>query len=361
MNKKIKPFFINSNLCTKKEQVKSADAMLKTVAYNTGNSYITYSLIKALFGSTALEINDISNIYEYDFKNQDKDIDFINNECTHVFLILQDQIRIAESYNLLLPYEKIINFVKKLNKPIIIAGLGANSFEGYDKDFHKKLSSNLVTFLKECSNHSEVIGLRGYYTQEVLSKIGINNTKVIGCPSFFETGRDRKISKTQTPNISKFLFTCPYNYKIVGKNNIILQDEAEIIKILFNKKMPSGMDEDVINALNNNQFHIFSDIDKWKTFVSEHSFALGHRVHGAILALNSGVPAVCFNGDSRSQEMCEFLNIPRFPNLVLLEDIRRIYDICDYSRMNSEYNTLYENFINFLTANIAPPPPLQRL
>lgn len=109
---KIKPFFINSNIWLKEFEYHSVEDILTPIAGNTGNSYITYAIIKTLTGGL-IDINHIQNIYTYDFSNQDKDIDIINNECTHVFLILQDQIRISESYGQKLPYEKIINFYKK--------------------------------------------------------------------------------------------------------------------------------------------------------------------------------------------------------------------------------------------------------
>ena len=69
-------------------------------------------------------ISHIPNIYEYDFKNADRDAEKVKGECTHVFLILQDQIRIEESYNLKLPYKGIISLLKKCGKPVVVAGLG---------------------------------------------------------------------------------------------------------------------------------------------------------------------------------------------------------------------------------------------
>ena len=103
-----KPFFVNSNLSIGNVRCSDADGLLRNAAGNTGNSYITYSLIKSTVGDLS-GISHIPNIYEYDFKNADRDAEKVKGEYTHVFLILQDQIRIEESYNLRLPYEGIIS------------------------------------------------------------------------------------------------------------------------------------------------------------------------------------------------------------------------------------------------------------
>ena len=45
----IKPFFINSNICLKQDDISSFEKFMTSIAGNTGNSYITYALIKELY------------------------------------------------------------------------------------------------------------------------------------------------------------------------------------------------------------------------------------------------------------------------------------------------------------------------
>ena len=349
----IKPFFINSNICMEENDISSYKKFMTAISGNTGNSYITYALIKELFGGL-IKIRHIQNIYEYDFKNSAADIDYINNQATHVFLILQDQIRIAESYGLKLPYKEIMDFISKINKPVIIAGLGANSFNGFDPDFHKKLDPNLITFLKFLSEHCLEIGIRGTFTQEVLHKIGIDNTRVIGCPSFFETGRNRQVVKQEIKDFNQVLFTqriplyTPGNHKIMQD----FQEEAIIKPIAFDM-----LDREIFSQrlapILGQTYHIFSDIAGWKDFVKNFKFAIGFRVHGSILSLNSGVPAVCLNVDSRAAEMCNFLKIPHIPGVKIRskKGILKIYENLDLTELNKNYPQLFDNFIDFLHAN----------
>ena len=290
------PFFINSNLCTKKEDLMSFSSFINSFLENTGNSYITYSLIKTCFGGLK-HINHIPNIYTYDFNKQDKDIDYINNNCSHVFLILQDQIRITESYGMQLPYNEIKNFISKLNKPVIIAGLGANSFNGFDNEFHKKLSPELINFLKFLSDHCLNIGLRGHYTEEILHNIGIDNTTVIGCPSYFEMSSERKLIKKTLRNKNKILLSSYLPIKDLENNYQMLQDihEKNYIETIAFSKIPKDLSIEEINFLLRKKYRIYSNIEKWKNFVKKFDFTIGYRLHGSILSINSGVLAVCGN------------------------------------------------------------------
>ena len=63
---KVKPFFINSNIHLKKFSYKTVEDILTPLGGNTGNSYITYGLMKAVLGGIC-DIPHIQNIYTYDF------------------------------------------------------------------------------------------------------------------------------------------------------------------------------------------------------------------------------------------------------------------------------------------------------
>lgn len=349
----MKPFFINSNICIESNDISSFEVFMKAIAGNTGNSYITYALIKELMGGLS-KIRHIQNIYEYNFDNQDVDIDYINNEATHVFLILQDQIRIAESYGFKLPYRQIMNFISKLNKPVIIAGLGANSFNGFDSKFHEKLDPELIIFLKFLSDHCIEIGLRGTFTQEVLHNIGVDNTRVIGCPSYFEMGPNRIIKKESFSDIKSIVLTSRMPH-IPLNTDMLMQDfqEETLIKPIAFDRVENILTDFEVRRLFEQKYHLFSNIEDWKNFIKNFKFAIGVRLHGTILALNAGVPALCLNIDSRATEMCDFLKIPHNTSLKIenIEDYFRAFESIDIETLNINYPKLYENFANFIHKN----------
>lgn len=348
----VKPFFINSNICLCESDISSFDEFMNSIAGNTGNSYITYSLLKELNIDTK-GLRHIKNIYSYDFSNMDNDVHYINNECTHVFFMLQDQIRVQESYGLKLPYENIIAFLKKVKKPVVIAGLGANSFDGFDKNFHKKLSNDLVCFLKFLSEKSNEIGVRGCFTEEVLHNLGIKNVRVIGCPSFYEMGKDRKIAKKNKIDIKKVLLSSNYYNKLLKNNYQICQDfcEESIIKSIAFDDYDNVTSNRTLNRILKEKYGVFSSIDDWKNYVSNFDFTIGYRLHGSILSLNAGVPALCCNVDSRAREMCEFLKIPYNSSVSKRTDITELYDLLDIDTLNNTYLERYENFRDFIIKN----------
>lgn len=99
------------------------------------------------------------------------------------------------------------------------------------------------------------------------------------------------------------------------------------------------------------KFKFFTDILSWKEDLSHIDFFYGGRVHGAICALNSGVPSIVINEDSRAREMCEYLNIPYFSHVPEKNDIFDLIDSLDYSRLNTEYNKKWLTFVEFLKEN----------
>lgn len=360
MNKKIVPFVINSNICTSKKDVETYDVLMDAIAGNSGNSYITWSLLKEIgCDLESIKGHEIKSLYTYDFNNTEKDIDIINNECTNVILVLQDQIRIEESYGYRLPYVKIKKFISQINKPILIAGLGANSFNGFDSNFYKKLDAELVDFLHYLSDCCEIIGLRGYFTQEVLYKLGIKNTCVIGCPSYYETGKGRVLNKPIYSNTLRVGTSIGVHTYGVGP--VYLQDKLEenIIKALcFNGELKLSYKE--LCLLQKRMYRFHTSIIEWKRdLASNIDFYVGTRVHGSMVAMNSGVPTVVMNKDSRAREMCEYMNIPYHPELFGCRNVEKILSVCDYDKMNQHYNEKFDIFVEFLKNNNIQYNPLE--
>ena len=182
------------------------------------------------------ELEDTENCENFNFTPQDillkRDIDYINNECTHVIFILQDHIR---AYALEFPMY-LLDFLKKINKPIITISLGSNNYVNgeYDNNFISRLSREKIYFLKELSNLTNAIGVRGYRTVEVLNKLGINNVEAVGCPSYYVRGRNRIVEKKNYDDFKLALGGRLFNTNIENIS-YILQDELPIIELLYFK------------------------------------------------------------------------------------------------------------------------------
>ena len=350
--KKIKPFLINSNLCYEANDIQNYDNYMGAIQYNIGNSYISYALIKELLG-TFKKVPHIQNIYRYNFTNLEKDLGYINNECTHCFFIIQDFIREKEFP---LPYENLIKMFSQINIPLIIVGIGANAFNGLDPKLHEKLSPTLKNFLKFISEKCVNLGVRGEYTLDVLNKLKIQNVTATGCPSFYELGTDRKIVKQEINYNSietDIICTSTVSNKFLINCHQVCQDfqEENIIKAVAFDDYENPLSSEIQNKILNKKYHIFSNMEDWRNTLKQYKFAIGNRVHGAVMALNSGIPAVCRNGDTRANEMCKMLNIPVRLDVNYDADIIKIYNEIDVDKINSSYTKIYENYVEFMKKN----------
>lgn len=112
------PFFINTNLCYTQQECTDLPTFLNNVSGNTGNSYIAYSVIKLLYGKL-IPVAEIKNLWTYSFQNQEALINQINQKHSHVILLLQDQIRLTQSYGINPNWQKINTFLKQLKNLLL--------------------------------------------------------------------------------------------------------------------------------------------------------------------------------------------------------------------------------------------------
>ena len=364
---KFVPFFINSNLITDDNDISCVENYRKTIGKNIGNSYISWSIIKELYGGF-VKPHHIKNIFQYNFSHCEEDIDFINNECTHCFLVLQDQIRMNICEHDANVYKNLSKFIEQIKVNLIVMSIGANQYFCYnpyemkfeDKtlpldDFSKNINKNLINLLHVISHKTSVIGIRGEYTQDVFKKFGIDNVQVIGCPSYFENGKNRIVEKKTFEEIKNVLISSPYNaffgnktFEQVNKNtDFNVQDEEVFVKTLF-----GGFQDGIQRYMDIlPRSYLFSDIDSWKKFVKQHDFCWGYRIHGTVLSLNSGVPALFCPPDIKGTEMAKAFNIPYLNKILTKENFKEVYENVDYSFMNESYQCRYENFKNFMENN----------
>ena len=54
----------------------------------------------------------------------------------------------------------------------------------------------------------------------------------------------------------------------------------------------------------------FFDAAVWMEHYRRFDFVVGTRIHGVMLALQAGVPALCIAHDSRTLELCETMKVP---------------------------------------------------
>lgn len=352
------PFFLNSCIPNNQCNLSDSKGFLRFVYGNTGNSYITYAILRQL-GTTASYLtqhNALPNMAAHRLSTAEAER--INHTHSHVLLTLQDHMRADWSADY---FTHALHNLNALSLPVIAYSLGANSFSGFDNALHTRLSEPCVRFFKTLSERCKTIAVRGDYTADILSKLGITNITITGCPSFF-IRRQHASFEYQEWNDKKIVgATGLFAHKDKEQLYYYLQDEKLFGKAIHFDDEFTAEDIDyythllhnhndycssILHALTQRRVCWFSDMSKWEKHLTEHvNFSIGTRVHGAIAALNANIPAIVTNSDARAKEMCNLFGIPQMPNkkaqAILL---RELYQDYDSSSMQRAYGPLYQQW-----------------
>ncbi|MGE4330237.1 polysaccharide pyruvyl transferase family protein [Diaphorobacter sp.] len=273
-------------------------------------------------------------------------------------------------------FEYVINFIERLKIPFfsLSESIQAQSYE-YITDLHKTLSPKVVRYLKTIADRSPIVGTRGTYSAETLSRLGIKNAVPLGCPSLFLNGPALKSSLLQPPQDPRRVAVCYSNYQKNPHSRIadflqfaehsnyhyIEQEFGLAIQALHypgkisSKSIQSAKKSyqdltPIISLLEKGLVHYFSAYPTWKKFMETIDFAFGARMHGLTPAIHAGKPAVFIAHDARVREMCEFFCLPFVAERNLPEtlNINFFLSRCDYDAASKRYRTAYQNFLDTL-------------
>lgn len=265
---------------------------------------------------------------------------------------------------------------------LAVAGIGIQTTQEINtpSKLAKALDIDSKKALKILSEHSVSIGVRGYFTAEVLDLLGIHNWKVIGCPSFYEPfrkwGENYKIKKNLEGIVCNITLG---NY--VGKNMehkiielavkesaiLIMQSLGDFPRTLFENMdieerhilswIPGlTISRQQLKEYMINYAKIFFCRDLWEEYLLENkiSFCFGSRFHGNMMAFSSGIPALWIMQDGRTQELIEAMKLPyvNYQQLEKIESIKELYDLCEYSSdFCSHYANMCQIYKEFMREN----------
>ena len=326
-----------------------------------------------------IAVNNTGNyLYERAVLNQIVDIEIIDALDSY---IEPDSTLILSMSNFISPFTDLgilaIEIEEKKFSKIIMIGAGAQAYDYFE---NINLTRGTNNFLSLISERSMSIGVRGYYTAEILNDLGYKNIDVIGCPSIFMecTPHLQVVSanKFESHFSTIFNFT-PAGYfrdkiseliafGVMNCNAFVAQSETDLFG-LFEKSPDYEKNLDFFFSYYSNpkilssdakqwfllNSHWFFDFINWNKFASDFDFSIGSRFHGNILSILNGKPALNLTFDVRTRELCEYLNLP----FMLLKDfdsnipIAHLYDYADFNFFNSTYSLKYNNYSNFLIKN----------
>lgn len=223
----------------------------------------------------------------------------------------------------------------------------------------------IEALIEKRPNEYPNISLRGEITQEVMDEYGYSNhCEVLGCPTLFYNLDERlgyAISERNNNIPEKICFAAGLPYwdlitsvekqilKLVSSQkhfgrDIFVQSDIDMLRLALgrleevNEKTKDRLVEHYrIDTSSPHDFlrffssHCFTScqIEEWLSYFREYDFVIGPRIHGVMMALQAGVPALCIPIDSRTLEMCEIMKVPYlkpkdFPKKLSRQDLNLV-------------------------------------
>lgn len=237
------------------------------------------------------------------------------------------------------------------------------------------------------------IAMRGEFSRRALERYGLaDKTVALGCPTLFInpdarlgakiaarfTGSPARIAVTaghqrwghlarleaslvQLTNGNRGAYICqsPLEMVQIGRGEVrtLTQEQRDMCR---NYACPGMSDEEFSIWCEQNAYSFFSAA-AWLEFTRRFDFVIGTRIHGVMLALQAGVPALCVAHDSRTKELCETMKVPHVtPSEVgagiRRDDIPRLFRF-DPDEFDSNRAMLAQKYHEFLLGNALQPAP----
>jgi hypothetical protein len=328
---------------------------------NTGNYMFTQAMYRQLDG-------DVKHI-GFNFNPS-----YVNANFDHVV------IPAANWLNAGADWDWLTDLIEKLEIPVTVIGIGLQA-ETTDLE-RVKVSDSAIRFIRTLGQKSPFVSTRGNFTRDWLNSIGVKNAVTTGCPSLYmrldvplPAVADRSgfvIQSTRYAMVPRFLQATGINrqlFRLAGELDawMIYQSEMEELQYLacsaianetadvFESSLPQLYAKQTRDALVDyleRRGKVFFDIDAWAGFVQQTHGVLGTRLHGTIVSLNAGIPALLVPHDSRTSEVAQFAELPIFSkpvgdlNYDSVIKILSEVDLDRYSEKRSENSAIYQSFLS---------------
>jgi hypothetical protein len=334
---------------------------------NLGNILIGNGVVSVLEG------------YEYVSRSQLRGPAEANELCEHIVIPAANMLWKGFDFGYM------ADFIEATNLPVTIIGLGA---QASDRSIVSEIHPNTLRLVKLISERSPSIGVRGFYTAEVLAANGILNIEVLGCPSLYtnlspprtiSTPRQeelggivvnfsrRVVQHSFSPAALRAVENALLNIAMRYDLSFVAQDELEELSISLGDEGPSdhkavasyfsSVAEDKVISYFGRQTKYFYNVDEWSSFIRQHTGTVGSRLHGNIISLINGKPGFFIAHDSRTLEVCAligapYLNIKQIdPETFCEEELIECILAADYSRFISNMGYLVRKYRSFLDAH----------
>lgn len=260
----------------------------------------------------------------------------------------------------------LTEFIEELEIPVLLTSVGAQAPADMRFDSLMPIAEDVSRFCRAVLNRSHSIAVRGQFTASFLQSLGFHDVSVVGCPSLTLAGRSLKVrnvidgfgrpvgyNASVNTNIAPELFS--YVDSLPG-SVYFPQDYTTLELMLWgHSRLRSNLDRRLPVHVDHPQFtrgraEFMLDSVSWRERMRDFGLVFGPRIHGNIVALLAGTPAVVLCHDSRTLELAEFHGIPHFRPAEIsgLRDFSTIVARADVAEFNKSHASHFDRYLSFL-------------
>ena len=240
--------------------------------------------------------------------------------------------------------------------PVIPLGVGTTRHSDDDNDFEPETLAQIRRIHESCA----VGSARDWRTAEVLNAAGVKNVAMTGCPTLFRSLAPEWRLRRK-PGAKKVVVT-------------VRKGAAKNVRKLLTELTSRGLEpviaaqQDPDNFLARQPIPFIRkswptlyryDMKPYMDLVDEALGAVGWRLHGNMIHLAHGNPAILFSNCSRGESFCATFGLPRVPSPdhvelpdgTIREMVDRLLDPATFADLPARYAEHRRNMARFLEAN----------
>jgi Polysaccharide pyruvyl transferase len=341
---------------------------------NIGDSFVYESSLRIL------DFDELVPIHAPDSpKVRDQQVELVNS-LDYVFL------RGSNYINALGEWDNVTALLEQTKVPVIAFGIGLQALENAER----VVNDSTERFLKLLAERSASIGVRGELSVAALEGIGITNVRIIGCPTAFRHRRaTMQVKKVDSGSIEQLGFTLRrktfrvatlqrYLMHVLSRQyrttvfsagelqekgifyadrGLVSEPEtvrANAIKGLETDRWIYGADDPLLDIYRQS-LAVFESVADFEEGIRAMSAVTGFRLHGNLMALANGVPALYVVYDTRTREFVRTFGIP-FVEARSIDrfSFRDAWDKADFAKFERAYAALFKELRSFLHENGMP-------
>ncbi len=347
---------------------------------NPGDLAYEYSVMNALTTDESVEFIPTGYYHFHGFS--DAKIEEINATCNAFICPLADVF----SDDFLFLVRRLTDLVHRLKIPCIVPCVGLRALSGAWSAHAPEFDETVKLFVRAILEKSARIGVRGETTGRYLEKLGFrreHDFTVVGCPSMYTYGAVLPQRSLHSPqSLERCAFSLNYraneqDWRFIDglaaqfKEAIFVSQNWNVFEqfMLTNGRLTSKAVESLPPFIalikkysKENRMRFFLNRKPWMDFLATRDISFGHRIHGAILSILAGTPAVLVPFESRTEELAKFHGIPMISSSphsttqsglssIMNLNAESIFNNLDFSLLAKRQKENFYNWISFLHVN----------